>query len=102
MLDAVGPERPAFYELVCFIKEAIGSRSRVVRVPGALIPAAARVLGWALRDTLLTGDEYRAMADGLADTDGPATGQVAVTQWITENKDSLGRRYANEIDRHFR
>jgi len=101
-LDAVGPERPTFYELVCFIKEAIGSRSRVVRVPGALIPPAARVLGWALRDTLLTGDEYRAMADGLADTDGPPTGQVTLTRWITENKDSLGRRYASEIDRHFR
>src|SRR6266566_2313565 len=99
-LDAVGPERPAFYELVRFIKDAIGSRSRVVRVPGALIPAAAQVLGWVVRDTLLTGDEYRAMADGLADTDGPATGQAALTGWITENKDSLGRRYANEIDRH--
>jgi NADH dehydrogenase len=101
-LDAVGPERPAFYDLVHFIKEAIGSHSRVVRVPGALIPAAAQVLGWAVRDTLLTGDEYRAMADELADTDGPATGQVALTQWITQNKDTLGRRYANEIDRHFR
>jgi uncharacterized protein YbjT (DUF2867 family) len=101
-LDAVGPERPAFYEMVGFVKDAIGSRSRVVGVPGALIPAAAGVLGWALRDTLLTGDEYRAMADGLADTGGPATGQVAVTRWIKQNKDLLGRRYANEIDRHFR
>lgn len=101
-LDAVGPERPAFYELVCFIRDAVASHARVVRVPGALVPAAARVLGWVLRDTLLTGDEYRAMADGLADTDGPATGQVALTEWITANKDSLGRRYANEIDRHFR
>ncbi len=101
-LDAVGPDRPAFYDLVCFIKDAIGSRSRVVRVPGALIPPAAQVLGWTLRDTLLTADEYRAMADGLADTDGPPTGQIALTQWITENKDSLGRRYAHEIDRHFR
>ena len=101
-LDAVGPERPTFYELVCFIKDAVGSRSRVARVPGTLLPAAARVLGWALRDTLLTGDEYRAMADGLADTDGPPTGRVVLTRWITENKDSLGRRYANEIDRHFR
>jgi uncharacterized protein YbjT (DUF2867 family) len=102
VLDAVGPERPAFYDLVSFIKDAIGSRAAVVRVPGALVPAAARVLGWALRDTLLTADEYRAMASGLADTDGPATGQIALTQWITQNKDTLGRRYANEIDLHFR
>ena len=101
-LDTVGPERPAFYDLVCFIKDAVGSRSRVTRVPGALIPLTARVLGWALRDTLLTGDEYRAMADGLADTHGPPTGQVALTRWITQHKETLGRRYANEIDRHFR
>lgn len=101
-LDAVGPGRPAFYELVCLIRYAVGSHSRVTRVPGALIPAAARALGWAVRDTLLTSDEYRAMADGLADTGGPATGEVSVSQWITENKDSLGRRHANEIDRHFR
>jgi hypothetical protein len=62
----------------------------------------ARILGLALRDTLLTCDEYRAMADALADTDGRAAGTIAVTQWIAENKDTLGRRYANEINRHFR
>jgi len=102
VIDAVGPDRPTFYGLASAIKDAIGSRSRIVRVPGELIPVAARVLGLALRDTLLTSDEYRAMADGLADTDGPATGKISVTQWIMENQDTLGRRYANEINRHFR
>ena len=71
-------------------------------MPGTLIPAAARVLGLALRDTLLTAEEYQAMADGLADTDGPATGETGLTQWITEHKDTLGRGYANELTRHFR
>jgi NADH dehydrogenase len=56
----------------------------------------------ALRDTLLTDDEYRGMADGLADTDGPATGETGLTQWMADNKDSLGRFYANELTRHFR
>jgi uncharacterized protein YbjT (DUF2867 family) len=102
VIDAVGPDRPTFYGLAGAIRDAIGSRARIVRVPGELIPVAARVLGLALRDTLLTGDEYRAMAEGLADADGPATGQISVTRWITENKDALGRRYANEINRHFR
>jgi uncharacterized protein YbjT (DUF2867 family) len=102
VIDAVGPERPTFYELASAIRDAIGSRSRIVRVPSGLIPVAAGLLGLALHDTLLTRDEYRAMADGLADTDGPATGNIAVTNWITENKDTLGRGYANEINRHFR
>ena len=42
------------------------------------------------------------MADGLADTDGPATGETALSQWIADHKDTLGRVYANELTRHFR
>ena len=102
VIDAVGPDRPTFYGLASAVKDAVGSHSRIVRMPAELIPVAARVLGLALHDTLLTRDEYRAMADGLADTDGPATGRISVTKWITENQHTLGRRYANEIDRHFR
>ena len=101
-IDAVGPERPTFLELVRTVKAAVGSHSQVIRMPGALIPAAARLLGVALRDTLLTAEEYQGMADGLADTDGPATGETALSQWITDHEDTLGRVYANELTRHFR
>jgi hypothetical protein len=38
----------------------------------------------------------------MADTDGPATGRISVNDWIREHADSLGRSYANEIDRHFK
>ena len=89
-------------ELVHTIRNLTGSRSRIVRVPGPVIPAAARVLGVALRDTLLTDDEYRSMADGLADTEGAATGETGLTQWMADHKDTLGRVYANELTRHFR
>jgi uncharacterized protein YbjT (DUF2867 family) len=102
VIDAVGPERPTFLALVQAIKAAVGSRSQVVRVPGALIPAAGRLLGLVLRDTLLTAEEYRAMADGLADTEGPPTGETALSQWIADHKDTLGRVYASELTRHFR
>ena len=102
VIDAVGPERPTFSELARLIRDSVGSHSRIIRVPGELIPVAGRVLGWALRDTLLTREEYHAMADGLADTDGPATGTTALSQWIAENKDTLGRKYAHEVNRHFR
>jgi uncharacterized protein YbjT (DUF2867 family) len=101
-IDAVGPERPTFIDLVRTIKNAVGSRSQIIRVPGTLIPPAARLLGLALRDTLLTADEYQGMADGLADTDGPATGDTALSRWIIDHKDTLGRDYANELTRHFR
>ena len=102
IIDAVGPERPAFIDLVRLIKDAVGSASQVVRVPGSLIPPTARLLGLALRDTLLTAEEFEAMSDGLADTDGPATGEISLTRWITDHQGTLGRTYANELTRHFR
>jgi len=100
--DAVGPERPTFLELVRTIRDAVGARCAIVRVPGVVVPSLASVLGLVLRDVLLTGDEYRAMVAGLADTEGPATGSVSVSQWIREQGEVLGRTYANELDRHFR
>jgi len=99
--DAVGPERPTFTELVTAIRGAVRSRARLLHVPGVMVPAAARVLGLALRDVLLTPDEYWAMAAGLADTDGPPTGSTALSAWLAEHGDSLGLRYANELERHF-
>lgn len=99
--DAVGPERPTFLELVTSIKEAVGSRSRVIRVPGGALPLLSRAVGLVVRDVLLTRDEYRAMADGLADTEGPATGAIALSDFLTQHGAELGLRYANEIERHF-
>jgi uncharacterized protein YbjT (DUF2867 family) len=102
VVDAVGPDRLTFLDLVKVIRDAVGSRSLIVHVPGYVVPPLASLLGLVLRDVLLTGDEFRAMAQGMADTDGPATGTIAVTSWICDHADVLGRSYANEIERHFR
>jgi uncharacterized protein YbjT (DUF2867 family) len=99
--DAVGPERPTFDELVRSIREAVGSRSRIVHVPAVVVPVLSSVVGAALHDVLLTKDEYQAMAHGLADTDGPATGSTKLSEWVVARRHELGRQYANELTRHF-
>jgi NADH dehydrogenase len=101
-VDAVGPERPTFVELVSQIREAVGSRARIVQVPPPVLLGMSRVLGAVLHDVLLTPDEYRSMADGLADSDAPATGTVRVSEWVSEHRATLGAEYANELGRHFR
>jgi nucleoside-diphosphate-sugar epimerase len=101
-VDAVGPESVTFRQLVTAVRAAVGSHAVIVPVPGALIPMLAGLLGITLRDTLLTADEYRSMAAGRADSSAPATGSMAVTEWIADHGDELGRRYASELDRHFR
>ncbi|MGH8996641.1 MAG: SDR family oxidoreductase [Acidimicrobiales bacterium] len=102
VVDAVGPERPTFDELVKSIRVAVGSRAPIVHLPGAMLPVLSGLLGVALRDVLLTQDEYRAMASGLADTQGPATGSTSLSGWLEDHGPTLGLNYANELDRHFR
>jgi NADH dehydrogenase len=102
VMDAVGPERPTFAELVDLIREAVGSWARLVHLPNRVMPILASLVGITLRDRLLTAEEFEAMADGLADTDGPPNGRIEVSSWITEHSTVLGVCYANELDRHFR
>ena len=99
--DAVGPERPTFNELIDSIRDAVGSRARILHVPGAVLPMFSRALGLVLHDVLLTREEYKTMAQGMADTDGRATGQTALSTWLAAHSSELGLRYANELERHF-
>ncbi len=99
--DAVGPERPTFLELVNLVKDSVGSHSIIVHLPGSALTTISRIVGVALGDVLLTRDEYHAMAGGLADTEGPATGSIALSDWLASHKASLGLTYANELKRHF-
>ena len=101
-VDAVGPDSPTFREMVTAIRAATGSRSLLLPTPGWLIPPLSAVLGAALRDVLLTAEEYQAMAAGLATSDAPSTGQSSLMDWIAGHGSQLGRAYANELDRHYR
>jgi NADH dehydrogenase len=102
IVDAVGPQSLTFRELVDAVRAAVGSHALVLPVPGPVLVAASRVLSLLLRDTLLSSEEYYGMADGLADSDAPVAGEIKLTEWIAEHAAELGRRYANELDRHFR
>ena len=96
IIDAVGPERPTFNELVTTLRDAVDGRARIVHAPAALVLAGAKVLGAALRDDLLNRDELRSTMEGLADADGPATGAIALSSWIAQHADTLGvRRVGN-------
>ena len=101
-VDAVGPQSVTFRELVDTVRAAVGSHAIVLPVPGPVLTCLSSALGILLRDTLLTREEYQAMTNGLADSDGPATGEIVLTDWIAKHGPQLGRRYANELDRHFR
>lgn len=101
VVDAVGPETFTFRETVALIRDAIGSRSRILGVPAFVIPPLSRLLGLLVRDVLLTRDELLGMMENLVVTDGPATGTQLFSEWVATHAETLGVRYASELERHF-
>ena len=101
ILDAAGPETLAFIELVHAVRRAIDSRSPVLRVPAPVISSAARLLGLVVGDVVLTPQEIRGLTAGLLVSHEPPLGRIAFTDWLRDQRQSLGRTYANELRRHF-
>lgn len=101
VIDAAGPETMSFRELVALIRSAVNARSPIIRIPPTLMAAAARGLGLLVRDVVLTPDEIRGLMAGLLVSHDPPLGRIAFSEWLDEHKTTIGRSYANELQRHF-
>ena len=100
-LDAAGPVRWTFEELVRLIAGAVGSRAWVTNAPMNIALRAAQLAGWALRDVLVTRDELGALAAGLLVSAEAPRGRDRFDEWLTENGERVGRRYTSELSRNF-
>ena len=101
VMDAVGPEVYAYEDLVQVIRATVASRSRMVSMSPSVVWMASRLLGWMVRDVVLTKDEISGlMQDLLISANAPA-GKKSLRDWLTENAKTVGERYASELARHY-
>ena len=98
-VDAVGPERFRFRQLVQTIAEILGVRPRFIRVSPMVGWLATRALGPWLGDVILTREEIAGLMRGLLASDARPTGSIRLTDWAHEHRSELGRRYASELAR---
>jgi uncharacterized protein YbjT (DUF2867 family) len=101
-LNAVGPETFSFEELVRLIAREVGRRVRLVHVPKALAYAATLATGRMLGDVVLTWEEYDGLMTNLLAPDGVPVGQTRLSQWLAQNRNTVGGQYASEVRRHYR
>ena len=100
-LDAVGPETFSYLELVRLVKRRIGSWAPIFKMPPAIVLAAARAVGWYVGDVVLTKEEIDGLMQNLLVSDRPSPATTRFTDWLDDHADQLGRKYANELSRHF-
>jgi NADH dehydrogenase len=99
IVNAVGPESFSYIELVNKIGEILGVRKIKIHVPAFAGLLAGWLLGLLMKDTVITGEEIKGLMQGLLYVEGPATGQKKLTEWLAENKNTIGMKYASELAR---
>ena len=102
ILDAVGPEKFAFNDLLDLIKGTVGSRTLIMHLNPKLAYPLSKLLGYALKDVILTWDEVEGLLANLLVSDQPPTGHTLLSQWLEENVDWIGTKYMSELGKHYR
>ncbi len=102
ILDAVGPEQLTFDELVQLIARAVRSKARIIHVRPKLALWMAGLVGYLVKDVILTQGEVDGLMASLLISSDPPTGQTRCSDWLEQNASSVGVRYASELARHFR
>ena len=101
-LDAVGPEIYTFDELVLLVKKVVGGRARIAHLPPALALFLSRLVGYFVRDVVLTKDEIAGLSANLLVSEGTPQATTLFSEWLEENGVDLGAVYASELNRHYR
>jgi NADH dehydrogenase len=97
--DAIGPETFTYRQLVSVIGKAIGRDRPIVSIPPRLGLAFGRLLGMLMRDVVVTREEIAGLMQNLLVTPSPPGGVTALSEWVVQHHETLGRRYSSELAR---
>jgi len=102
IIDAVGPDIFTFKEMVKLIGEKIGSKRTLIPLPPPLALFAAQFLSLFVNDVLLTPEEVDGLMANLLVSKEPPRCKTRLADWLTENKNKVGAKYASELKKHYR
>ena len=101
IIDAVGPDCYTFKDLVKMVGEKIGARRPLISIPPRLALFAAQFLSLFVRDVILTPEEVDGLMGNLLVSKEPARAKTAFKDWLNSNRDTVGMKYASELQRHY-
>jgi len=101
VMDTVGPEIFTFDELVRLIANSIHSQAKVIHVSPILALFLARLIGYAVKDVVITKDEIEGLMSNLLVSEGPSTAPTLFSEWLGQNADKIGIRYISGLERRY-
>ncbi len=101
VIDAVGPDSYTFKDLVKLVGEKVGAKRPLISVPPRLALLAAQFLSLFVSDVILTPEEVDGLMANLLVSKEPARGKTYFKDWLSDNRDKVGMKYASELKRHY-
>jgi NADH dehydrogenase len=101
IIDAVGPDSYTFKDLVQLVGEKIGAKRPLISVPPRLALLAAQFLSLFVKDVILTPEEVDGLMANLLVSKEPARAKTAFKDWLEGNRQTLGMKYASELQKHY-
>ena len=102
IIDAVGPDIFTFEELVRLIAKKLHRRRIIMHIRPELAFSLAKLIEPVVGDVLITRDEVTGLMADLLISHNPPTGHTRLSNWLDEHKETVGKRYASELNRHYR
>jgi NADH dehydrogenase len=100
-IDAVGPEIYRYRDLVEHIRQCLGRRVPVLRLPTPVAYLCARAVGVWVRDVPVTHDELVGLQRDLLVSTADPTCPTKLSTWLDDQGDQLGARYLSELQMHY-
>ena len=101
VIDAVGPDVFTFKEMVEFIGQTIGAKRMLIPLPPRVALLAAQFLSLFVNDVLLTPEEVDGLMANLLVSKEPARCKTSFKEWLEQNKQNVGAKYASELAKHY-
>lgn len=99
ILNAVGPEKFVYRDMIAMIARTLGLRRVIMPTPPWLGYAMTCLIGKLVGDVIITREEIEGLMADLLQADTPPTGTTVLSDWARENAATLGQKYASELAR---
>jgi NADH dehydrogenase len=100
IINAIGPETFSYRELVVTMAQIVlGKKLPIFSVPDGFGLAVGKIIGLFTGDVVMTKAEIEGLKSNLLYVDAPPAGTTHLTDWLQENRETVGTRYASELSR---
>jgi len=101
-VDAAGPETYTFAQLAELVADGLRRKRWIVRVRPQRMLLLGRLIGRLVNDIIITRDEIDGLMADLLVSHSPPLGTTRLSDWLEQNRDTVGRYYRSELRRHWR